>query len=107
MRRDRTVPPTVIIPTSRASHFSDPPVKNVCPNCRAEYAAELDVCPKDGARLVRGATDPLVGQVLADRYRVLRTIGEGGMGRVYLAEHVKMGRKSAVKVICSAVAPTT
>src|SRR2546423_4473324 len=52
------------------------------------------------------ASDPLVGQILADRYRILRTLGEGGMGRVYLAEHVKMGRKSAVKVMSPALAPT-
>ena len=50
--------------------------------------------------------DPLVGQVLAARYRVLRVLGEGGMGRVYLAEHVRMGRLSAVKVMSPALMPT-
>jgi hypothetical protein len=83
-------------------------VQNVCPTCRTEYGPEQDVCPEDGARLVAAgpAPDPLVGQILADRYRVLRSIGEGGMGRVYLAEHVKMGRKSAVKVMSPSLAPT-
>jgi serine/threonine-protein kinase len=83
-------------------------VQNVCPTCRTEYGPEQEVCPQDGARLGAPvpAADPLIGQVLADRYRVLRSIGEGGMGRVYLAEHVKMGRKSAVKVMSPALAPT-
>jgi serine/threonine-protein kinase len=48
----------------------------------------------------------MIGRLLADRYKVLRTIGEGGMGRVYLAEHVRMGRLSAVKVMSPALAPT-
>jgi serine/threonine-protein kinase len=32
-------------------------------------------------------------------YRVERVIGQGGMGRVYLAEHLHLGRKDAVKVL--------
>ncbi|HEY2377636.1 MAG TPA: serine/threonine-protein kinase [Gemmatimonadaceae bacterium] len=52
------------------------------------------------------SNDPLIGQLIADRYQILSVIGEGGMGRVYLAEHVRMGRKSAVKVINPALATT-
>jgi serine/threonine-protein kinase len=83
-------------------------VPNACPQCRAEYGDELQVCPADGTRLapVVPSADPLIGRLLADRYKVLRTIGEGGMGRVYLAEHVRMGRLSAVKVMSPALAPT-
>ena len=81
---------------------------NVCPLCRTEYGPDQETCPSDGARLILpiGSGDPFIGKILADRYRVLRTIGEGGMGRVYLAEHVRMGRLSAVKVMSPALAPT-
>ena len=48
--------------------------------------------------------DSLIGQVIADRYQVLELIGEGGMGRVYLAEHVRMGRKCAIKVMSPTLA---
>ncbi|HVZ78982.1 MAG TPA: serine/threonine-protein kinase, partial [Gemmatimonadaceae bacterium] len=52
------------------------------------------------------ANDPLIGTVIAERYRVTAQIGEGGMGRVYLAEHVRMGRRSALKVMSPALAAT-
>ncbi|HWH53575.1 MAG TPA: serine/threonine-protein kinase [Gemmatimonadaceae bacterium] len=72
----------------------------ICTHCGAEFDPEQRFCPNDGTPLrPRGSHDPLIGQVIADRYQVLQLLGEGGMGRVYLAEHVRMGRKSAVKVM--------
>lgn len=41
----------------------------------------------------------LVGTVLADRYKVISVIGDGGMGRVYLSEHVTLRKKVAIKVL--------
>jgi predicted Ser/Thr protein kinase len=43
--------------------------------------------------------DPLIGVVLSDRYRILRKIGEGGMGCVYQAEHALIEKKVALKVL--------
>jgi eukaryotic-like serine/threonine-protein kinase len=43
--------------------------------------------------------DALIDQVLANRYRILKKIGEGGMGSVYLAEHIAIEKKIAIKVL--------
>lgn len=37
--------------------------------------------------------------VLNDRYRLLEPIGDGGMGRVFAAEHVTLGKRVAIKVL--------
>ncbi len=48
--------------------------------------------------------DPLISQLVADRYRVIRKLGEGGMGSVYLAEHVVIEKKFALKVLAPELA---
>jgi hypothetical protein len=72
----------------------------ICPTCSREFGSELGFCPHDGSALQSTSFgDDLVSQVIADRYRVLKRIGQGGMGEVYLAEHVKMGRRCAIKIL--------
>jgi serine/threonine protein kinase len=65
-------------------------------------------CPVDGVRLVnpvnkstsdRRSDDSLIGLVLNDRYKIIRRIGEGGMGIIYEAEHLMIEKRVALKAL--------
>jgi serine/threonine protein kinase len=73
-----------------------------CPTCDARYPVDFVVCPKDATALEAPGSpdeDPLTGEVLGGSYRIARLLGAGGMGRVYEAEHVRVPRRYAVKVM--------
>ena len=45
------------------------------------------------------AIDPLIGTVIGGRYQLIRRIGKGGMGLVYEADHLGIGKRVAVKLL--------
>jgi serine/threonine-protein kinase len=45
------------------------------------------------------APDPLIGRVIAGRFRITSLIARGGMGKVYRAEQSPLGRVCAIKVL--------
>ena len=53
-----------------------------CPKCGVEYPDTTTLCPSDGVALEQTG-DPLLGQILADKYRIDERLSEGGMGTVY------------------------
>ena len=75
-----------------------------CQACGHENVDEARFCASCGAALptrVESQHDPLIGQVIGNRYRITGVIGEGGMGVVYVGEQ-QMGstvRKVAVKTL--------
>jgi len=59
--------------------------------------------PSSGGKRTGGNTsmDPLIGRILLERYEVLRKIGSGGMGAVYVGRQLAVGREIALKVLRS------
>ncbi|MBN2800939.1 MAG: serine/threonine protein kinase [Deltaproteobacteria bacterium] len=55
--------------------------------------------PSDPSQNATEAADPLIGQVVAGRFKVKRLLDRGGMGKVYLAEQVPLGRTVALKTL--------
>ena len=74
---------------------------NYCPVCDRKYENDVDVCELDGNVLRKLASnqDYWLGKTVKGRYRVMQQVGEGGMGSVYLAEHLSIGRKIALKIL--------
>jgi serine/threonine-protein kinase len=99
-----------------------------CSNCGKAFALKIDGATTQGFRQVSDApqslahrsgrpppssafplheratepphvADPLIGRVVADRYRIIEQIGRGGMGVVYRVEHARIGKLMALKLL--------
>jgi serine/threonine protein kinase/osmotically-inducible protein OsmY len=76
-----------------------------CPTCRRIYENQAAVCHVDGTALSEtgASADPLVGQLVTPKYRLVRRIGGTGLGVVYQAEEVATGNQVAVKLLLSEI----
>ncbi len=73
-----------------------------CPACQSTYPDDFSLCPHDGAHLTAQATETeaQLAAGLSRRFRIVRRLGKGGMGTVFLAEQVGVGnRPVALKVL--------
>jgi len=65
----------------------------------ADHSAGSAALAKQARLELEEAEPDLIGSEVDGRYRVIELIGEGGMGKVYLAEHVEIGKRVALKVL--------
>lgn len=77
--------------------------RKLCVVCSKVFRSDVTTCPDDGTMLVIEAGGDgnhalRLGHVLGN-YRLIRSLGEGGVGTVYEAEHIRLGRKMAIKVL--------
>jgi serine/threonine-protein kinase len=77
-------------------------VLRVCPACQATFRGEERYCIRDAHELIP-ATDEqadaaLVGATIGN-YRLTEVVGRGGMGTVYAAEHIYLGKRVAMKIL--------
>ncbi|MBW2730766.1 MAG: protein kinase [Deltaproteobacteria bacterium] len=77
-----------------------------CPICAREFPEAARSCPKHKLPLVEPRIDiapqsesSLTGSVVDERYLLGHLAGQGGMGAVYEAENLRIGRRVALKVI--------
>lgn len=72
-----------------------------CPTCGRTCAPDFAVCPTDATPRIDGtkAGDPMIGEVLGRTYKVSKVLGQGGMARLYEAEHLRIDARYAIKII--------
>ena len=69
-----------------------------CPQCSTGYPDSLAACPTHGVPL-NEIRDLKPGMVIHHSYRIVRKLGQGGMGAVYLAQHTLMDEPRALKFL--------
>jgi serine/threonine-protein kinase len=72
---------------------SEPAAAVACPRCGGAHPPDVLICPKTRESL------PLTGRVLDGKFHVLGKIGEGGMSTVWRAEHMRVAKLVAIKVM--------
>ena len=69
-----------------------------CTICKAKFDDSVSFCPTDG-EVLEDDPSSIVGTVLDGQYNIESLLGKGGMGAVYLARHILLGDRVAIKIL--------
>lgn len=77
---------------------------SLCSQCQTPLPDDARFCPRCGTATTpppseASPRDPLLGTTIGERYKIIERIGEGASGSIYRAEHQKLGRKVAIKIL--------
>lgn len=70
-----------------------------CLHCGGSHRLGMRRCPATGRAL--GGDPRLLGQLIDNRYRLVRLLGDGPFGVVYKAEHTTVGRQVSLRILPS------
>ncbi|MBK7860080.1 MAG: protein kinase [Archangiaceae bacterium] len=76
----------------------------ICQSCGNEHSSWEGKCPKCGQTesiKLNQAADKMIDRVIKGKYKLIRKLGQGGMGAVYLAETQGIGARVAIKFLKS------
>ncbi len=69
-----------------------------CTICKSKFEDNMSFCPTDG-EVLEDDPSSIVGTVLDSQYQIESLLGKGGMGAVYLARHILLGDRVAIKIL--------
>ncbi|HEY4188144.1 MAG TPA: serine/threonine-protein kinase [Polyangia bacterium] len=92
-------PPPVVRRSGRGTVVAGPVANSaLSPEQRDEVSAAFAETVASSSNSMANSGN-VIGSLVGGRYRIRRLSGEGGMGRVYEAEHIEIGKRVALKIL--------